>query len=121
MGCHSRSLIDINRFFDDFEGRPPARNSHWVATSGQFLRLPGKTARTGGVGEMDAWRVGEWIGRVILVTISFSLLKIQGLAYGTARRNRCSDSSSETTVEGQRPSGRLDADNWPTFSWILRC
>lgn len=24
----------------------PARNSQWVATSGQFLRLPGKTART---------------------------------------------------------------------------
>ncbi|CAK9111315.1 unnamed protein product [Durusdinium trenchii] len=23
----------------------PVRNSHWIATSGQFIRLPGKTAR----------------------------------------------------------------------------
>ena len=43
--------------FQWFEGRPPPRNSHWVATSGQFLCLPGKTARTGG----ERWRLGEFI------------------------------------------------------------
>lgn len=103
-------MNDINWYyliFQWFEGRPPARNSHWVATSGQFLCLPGKTARTGWGERWRLWRMD------ILVTTSFLLLKIQGLADGTTRRNRCADSGSEAADEGQRPLANL--------FWILRC
>ena len=111
MGCHSRSWmirIDIIGYSNDLRGvHQQGTRIGWPRLDSSFV-YRAKQPGLGGEGRWRLWRMD------ILVTTSFSLLKIQGLAYGTTRRNRCSDSGSEAADEGQRPLGRLDADNWPT-------